>query len=83
MQKKISSKIEAKGFEVSIVTQNQDDFISLTDIAKYKNAEDPRYVIAGWLSSYATIQFLATWEELNNPNFNRAEFHTVKNEQIM
>ena len=82
MTKKISNKIEAKGFEVSIVTQNQDDFISLTDIAKYKNLEEPRVVIFNWMSSYATIDFLATWEELNNSNFNRMEFHTVRNAAI-
>ena len=71
MVKKINNKIEAKGFEVSIVTQNQDDFISLTDIARYKNADDPRMVITNWLSSYTTVDFLATWEELNNSSFKR------------
>lgn len=52
----------------------------MTDIAKYKNSEDPRIVISNWMSSYATIDFLAMWEGLYNPNFNRMEFQTVRNE---
>ncbi|MDR0300174.1 MAG: KilA-N domain-containing protein [Streptococcaceae bacterium] len=79
--KAIKNKIETQGFEISILTQNQDDYISLTDIAKYKNLNDPRIVIANWLSNYSTIDFLAVWEELNNPDFNRMEFHTVRNER--
>lgn len=72
-------KINANGKEITLLASNT-DYISLTDIAKYKNAEDPRFVVNSWLSSYATIDFLATWEELNNPDFNRAGFHTVRNE---
>lgn len=72
-------KITANGNEITLLANNT-DYISLTDIAKYKNNEDPRFVVNSWLSSYATIDFLATWEELNNPNFNRAGFHTVRNE---
>ncbi len=75
-------KINANGTEISILLneENNNDYISLTDIAKKKNAEDPRIVISNWMSSYATIDFLATWETLYNPNFNRMEFQTVRNE---
>ena len=72
-------KITANGSEITLLANNT-DYISLTDIAKYKNNEDPRIVISNWLSSYSTIDFLATWETINNPNFNRMEFHTVRNE---
>lgn len=72
-------KINANGKEITLLANNT-DYVSLTDIAKYKNSEDPRIVISNWLSSYATIDFLATWESINNPNFNRMEFHTVRNE---
>ncbi len=51
-----------------------------TDIAKTKNSLESRVVISNWLSSYSTIDFLALWESLYNPNFNRMEFHTVRNE---
>lgn len=75
-------KINANGTEISIITsaENQNDYISLTDIAKYKNPDDPRIVISNWMSSYSTIDFLATWESLYNPNFNRMEFQTVRGE---
>ena len=81
MPKNIKNKVTAKGFEIAILTQNQNDFISLTDIAKYKNPDEPRIIIANWMSSYSTVDFLATWEELNNPNFNRMEFQTVRSER--
>lgn len=72
-------KINANGKEITLLANNT-DYISLTDIAKYKNSDDPRIVISNWLSSYATIDFLATWEGLHNLDFNRMEFHTVRNE---
>lgn len=59
---------------------NEKAFICLTDIAKAKEALEPRIVISNWMSSYATIDFLALWESLYNPNFNRMEFHTVRSE---
>lgn len=74
--------INANGAEISVLLSpdQQHDYISLTDIAKYKNPSDPRIVISNWLSSYSTIDFLAAWETLYNPDFNRMEFHTVRNE---
>ena len=74
--------INANGTEISIIVNiaDEDAYISLTDIAKYKNSDDPRIVISNWMSSYTTIDFLAMWEELYNPDFNRMEFHTVRNE---
>ena len=58
----------------------EDDYISLTDIAKYKNADDPRFIIQNWMRTRFTIEFLRIWEQLNNPDFNRVEFEAVKNE---
>lgn len=75
-------KIEANGIEISILGNitNEDVYISLTDIAKKKNSDDPRIVISNWMSSYSTIDFLAAWESLYNPDFNRMEFQTVRSE---
>ena len=75
-------KINANGAEISIIGNiiNENAYISLTDIAKHKNSDDPRIVISNWMSSYSTIDFLATWEKLYNPNFNRMEFQTVRSE---
>lgn len=71
--------IEVNGIQIGLFTEDHNnDYISLTDIAKFKNSEDPRIVISNWMSSYSTIDFLAVWEEINNPNFNRMEFHTVR-----
>lgn len=76
-------KINANGTEISILDSGEgfkDSYLSLTDLAKYKNPDDPRIVISNWMSSYSTIDFLATWESLYNPNFNRMEFQTVRSE---
>ncbi len=59
---------------------NKDDYFSLTDIAKYKNPEDPRFVIQNWMRRIDTIQYIGLWEQLNNPNFNRVEFNTFRSE---
>lgn len=65
---------------VRIQRMDQDDYISLTDIAKFKNADDPRFVIQNWMRTRSSIEFLGIWELLNNPDFNRVEFDTVKNQ---
>lgn len=77
-----TNKINAKGVEISVLGKASDEnaLISLTDIAKYKDAEDPRIVITNWMSTYSTIDFLAVWEELHNPDFNRMEFQSVRSE---
>jgi hypothetical protein len=56
------------------------EFISLTDIAKYRNSDDPRFVIQNWMRNRNTIEFLGLWEELHNPNFNRVQFEAVRSE---
>ena len=73
--------INVNGTRVNIVgdVANEEAFISLTDIAKYKDPDDPRIVISNWMSSYSTIDFLAMWEQLYNPDFNRMEFQTDRN----
>ena len=59
-------KINANGTEISVIGSIVDEnaYISLTDIAKRKNPDDPRIVISNWMSSYSTIDFLAAWESL-------------------
>lgn len=66
--------IKAKGFSIQIYSEDfQNDFISLTDIAKYKS-DEPNDVIRNWMRGKDTIEFLGLWETLNNPNFNPVEF---------
>jgi hypothetical protein len=71
--------ILVEGSIISLVTVGEDDYISLTDIAKLSDNE-PRFVIRNWLSTQNTIAYLGAWELLHNPNFNRAGFRTVKDE---
>lgn len=75
-----NSQIVVLNETVRIQRMNQDDYISLTDIAKFKNADDPRFVIQNWIRTRSSIEFLGIWELLNNPDFNRVEFDTVKNQ---
>lgn len=73
--------INANGTEIAVVSKgNDDDYISLTDIAKYKNPEFPADVVKNWLRSRSTIEFLGLWEQLNNSGFKLVEFDGFKNE---
>lgn len=65
--------------DVSITEIKDEDFIFLTDIAKHRNADDPRFIIQNWMRTRGTVDFLGIWEYLNNPNFNRVEFEAVRN----
>lgn len=66
--------------EIRVMRIDNEDYISLTDLARYKNPLDPSDVIKKWLSNYDTIEFLGLWEELSNEEFNSAEFSLIKNE---
>lgn len=74
------AKINVLSREVTISSIQDEDYISLTDIAKHRNADDPRFIIQNWMRTRSTVEFLGIWEYLNNPNFNRVEFEAVKNE---
>ncbi len=75
-----SQQITVLAETVRVQKVHKDDFISLTDIAKFKNADDPRFIIQNWMRNRSTIEFLGVWEVINNPDFNRVEFDTVKNQ---
>ena len=73
-------QISAKGFAIQIYTEDfKNDYISLTDIARYKS-DEPFIVINNWLRSKDTIEFLGLWESRNNINFKPIEFDRFKNE---
>ncbi|MBR6421403.1 KilA-N domain-containing protein [bacterium] len=79
--KTVTETIHAQGIEIGIYTTDfENEFLSLTDIAKYRNEDDPRFVIQNWMRNRNTIEFLAVWEILHNPDFNRVQFEAVKNE---
>lgn len=71
-------QITVQGQDIAVLLgQNDNDFISLTDMAKYKDGD---FYISDWIRNTDTIEYLGTWESLNNPNFNYGEFTTIKNE---
>jgi len=74
-----NKKIEVKGLPVTIVKQDKSDFISITDIARYKDPKRTDYIIQNWLRNRNTIEFLGIWEQLNNPGFNPIEFEGFRN----
>ena len=74
------NKISVKNIDINVTGIGDDDFISLTDMAKIKNPEFPADVIKNWMRLRATIEFLGIWEQINNPDFNMVEFDQFKNE---
>lgn len=71
-------KIIAKGVEIDLFTQDQNDFISLTGIARFKDLDRSDYIIQNWMRSRSTIEFLGIWEQINNPVFKSIEFDGLK-----
>ena len=69
-----SGKIEVKGTTITVRTGDKDDYISLTDIARYKDSKRTDYIIQNWLRNRNAIEFLGIWEKLNNPDFKPLEF---------
>ncbi len=69
-----NKKIEVHGIGIVLYEDNKEDFISLTDIARFKNATEPKDVVKNWMRSRGTIEFLGLWERLNNPDFKGVEF---------
>ena len=75
MSKVKKDTIEVKGIAIQIYTEDfENDYISLTDIARYKNREEPNVVVANWMRNFNTIEYLGIWERLNNRNFKPLEF---------
>ncbi|WP_324459541.1 KilA-N domain-containing protein [Methanospirillum sp.] len=60
--------------EITLYIQNEEDYICITDIAKYKDPERSDEIIRNWIRNRNTIEFLGIWEQLNNPDFNPVEF---------
>jgi len=71
------NKINVQGSEITIIAINEQDYISLTDIAKYKT-DDASVVIGNWIRNRNTIEFLGMWETLYNPNFKPLEFERFR-----
>jgi len=75
-----NQKISVQGTEIIIFQQKDNDYISLTDIARHKSLNEPKDIIKNWMRSRGTIEFLGLWEQINNPNFKGVEFDSFKSE---
>lgn len=75
-------KIDANGTEIRVIGDvvGEDAYISLTDIAKYKNPDNSFIVIANWMRNHSTISFLGLWEQIHNSDFKPIEFDRFKAE---
>ncbi len=69
-----SQIITVKGNDIAIVSRHEEDYISITDIARHKNPEEPKDIVKNWMRSKTTIEFLGLWEKLHNPGFKGVEF---------
>jgi hypothetical protein len=67
-----------QGKEIAFYSNKNTDYISLTDIAKYRNSREPYAIINNWMRNRATIEFLGLWEKLSNPDFKPLEFERFK-----
>ena len=75
MAKTFKGTITAKDTEITVLSKGgDDDYISLTDIARYKNPFEPKDVVANWMRLRNTIEYLGIWEQLYNPDFKGVEF---------
>lgn len=73
-------KIITQGLKISVIKSKDEEYISLTDMAKFKDRNATGIVIAHWLSTKYTIQFMGAWEHVHNPSFNVTEFSNIRNE---
>ena len=67
---------------IGIMRVSNIDYISITDLAKYANADDPSGVIRNWMSNQNSFAFYSLWEEINNPDFNSVESHGIKINEV-
>lgn len=78
MSKNKNITIEVQGTAIAIVSQKDEDYICITDIARYKNAQSTDDLVRNWLRNRNTIEFLGIWEQLNNPDFKPVEFDGIR-----
>lgn len=76
----MSKEVSVQGINVRYNTFNEEDYISLTDIAKAKNPNNANQVVANWMRNRVTVEYLGLWEVLNNPDFNPIEFEGFRKE---
>lgn len=76
----IKAQMVVKGQVINVIRIDNKEFISLTDLARYADEDDPRYPIQNWMRNKDVISYLGLWESIHNENFKGVEFDTFKNE---
>jgi hypothetical protein len=76
----MNKKIKVDNLEIVLYSKNEAEYISLTDMARFKDTNRTNYIIQNWMRSRSTIEFIGLWEQLNNQNFKSIEFDAFKNE---
>jgi len=74
------TKLNINRLEIVLYKQNEEEYISLTDMAKFRDSERTNYIIQNWMRTRNTIEFIGLWEQLHNPNFKGIEFDAFRNE---
>ena len=78
--KNIKAQMVVKDQVINVIRIDDKEFISLTDLARYTDEDDPRYPIQNWMRNKDVISYLGLWESIHNENFKGVEFDTFKNE---
>ena len=76
----LKTQMMVKDQKVAVLVINGEEYISLTDLARYANFEEPKIPVQTWMRNKDVILYLGLWENLNNENFKGHEFETFKNE---
>ena len=76
----VKAELNVINNKINVIRVRNNDYISLTDLARYADEDDPRFPIQNWLRNKDVIAYLGLWEIINNENFKRVEFDTFKNE---
>ncbi|MCL2646941.1 MAG: GNAT family N-acetyltransferase [Phycisphaerales bacterium] len=74
------TKLTVLDTTIAYYSRNENDYICLTDMARYRDAERTNYIIQNWMRNRSTIEFLGLWEQLNNPDFKGIEFDAFRNQ---
>ncbi len=72
------TKLNVNEIEIVLYKQNEEEYISITDMAKFRDSERTNYIIQNWMRTRSTVEFLGLWEQLNNPNFKSIEFDAFR-----
>ena len=82
MHNQLSTIMNVNEYEIRVLKVGDINYISLTDLAKYGNSDDPSGVIRNWMSNKDSFDYYGLWEKINNPSFNSVEFHGIKIKEV-